>query len=107
MKRHVTMVTKGDAVGNFVTKIRIISVGFYVVRREATLVLLALPAALLAEIAVALQNCFAPGEILGILEALPGATTFPVVVALASRKGSVLALCIENFRLRLIGHLSA
>ena len=100
MEGHVTLAAESHTVGNVVTQFRILGVGFDMVCRQATLALLALPTAVLANVAVALEYCSAPGKIFGILEAFPRAAAFPFVVTLTLWKCPVLALCIKNFSLR-------
>ena len=83
MKGHMTLATQGHAVRNLVAELGIVRIRLHVVRRKAAFALLTFATALLANVIIALQHSFAPREVLGILEALPRAPTFPIIVILA------------------------
>jgi len=103
----MTLATERETIGNFVTKLGIIGVGRDMMCRQAALALLALATALLTDVAVALQHRPAPGQIFGILEAFPGAATFPEWMSRPSQDRAVLYFGLKNFLLRLVGHLSS
>ena len=103
MERHVAMAAEREAVGYIIAKVRIIGIALDMVCCETTLIFLALPTALLAYVAVALQHCVAPGKIFGLLEALPRAATFPIVVAFTTTNATITTFGFELLRLRSVG----
>lgn len=107
MERHVALAAESHTIGNIVTQLGILGVGLDMVRRQAALALLALSAAVLANVGVALQHRVAPGKILGILEALPGTAALPEWMSRPSQDRAVLYFGLKNFLLRLVGHLSS
>jgi len=80
MECHVTVATERDSVGEIEAKFGRVCPRSDVVRRETTLVLLAPTSALLALVAVTLEDRFAPIEVPRIAESFPGPPAFPVVV---------------------------
>src|SRR5439155_1070074 len=80
MECHVTVATERDSVGEIEAKFGRVCPRSDVVRRETTLVLLAPTSALLALVAVTLEDRFAPIEVPRIAESFPGPPAFPVVL---------------------------
>ena len=95
---------EGRTVRNVVAQIRIIGVGLNMVRRQTALIFLALATAALADVAIALQYCVAPGEVLGVFEALPGSAAFPERMPSAFQKSAFLYFGLKDLFLRFIGY---
>jgi hypothetical protein len=103
----VALAAESHTVRDLIAQFGKFGVWFDMMRRQATLALLALPAAVLANVAVALKYRCAPGKIFGILEALPRAAAFPEWMSRPSQDRAVLYFGLKNFLLRLLRHLSS
>jgi hypothetical protein len=106
MERHVAMAAEREAVGYIIAKVRIIGIALDMVCCETTLIFLALATAALADIVVTFEYSVAPGKIFGLLEALPRAAAFPVVVAIAATDTTITTFGFELLRLRSVGYSS-
>ena len=104
MKGHMTLSAEGSTVRNVVAQVGILGVGLDMVRRQAALALPALATTLQADVAVALQHGFAPGEILRAFEALPEAAAFPERMSRAFQKRTSLYFGLKDLFLRFIGY---
>jgi len=103
---HMALPAQRDAIGYLVAQLGECGVWLDMGRRQATLVFLALPAALLTFAAVALQNRLAPGEVSRILEALPGAAAFPERMPFTAQKRASFHFRLKDLLLGLFGHLT-
>jgi hypothetical protein len=107
MKGHVALTTKGNAIGDLIPEGGMVSVGLDMVGGKSALVLLALPTALLTDVAIALQDRLAPDKVLRILESLPRAATFPVVVAIAAWNCTLTKFGLKLLSFGRVGHTSS